>query len=315
MMDWYGFGGGGGGGGGGYRQVSQQFVAQYHVRSTGLAGRDVNDGDKVFLPPSALDKLARMNVEYPMLFEVTASSSRRSHCGVLEFSAEEGFCYMPFWMMENLLVEENQLITVKNVSLPKATFVKFQAQSVDFLEVTNPRALLEVALRKFTCLTEGDTIRIPHAGKYFYLKVRDIQPRPAASIIETDCNVDFDEPVGYKESAYAKYEKQEEKSVGSEFSTPEGSAKFRALQRARIESSESENNASFRAFAGSARRIDGKQAKAGAESKEEAPATPPATTSEAKPVVPSYQSRIGDKFSKKKTAVAAFSGTAHKLSG
>lgn len=96
-MDWYGTGGG-------VRRNTQQFCAQYHCRSTALAGRDVDDGDKVFLPPSALDKLARMNVEYPMLFEVSSPVGKRTHCGVLEFSAEEGYCYMPFWMMENLLV-------------------------------------------------------------------------------------------------------------------------------------------------------------------------------------------------------------------
>ena len=35
-------------------------------------------------------------------------------------------------------MEEGQLISVKNVSLSKATFVKFRAQNVDFLEVTDP---------------------------------------------------------------------------------------------------------------------------------------------------------------------------------
>ena len=55
-------------------------------------------------------------------------------------------------------LEEGQLISVKNVSLAKATFVKFRAQSCDFLEISNHRAVLEVTLRKFTCLTEGDQV-------------------------------------------------------------------------------------------------------------------------------------------------------------
>jgi ubiquitin fusion degradation protein 1 len=69
--------------------------------------------------------------------------------------------------------------------------VKFQAQAVDFLEISNPRAVLEVTLRKFTCLTEGDMICISHAGHRYYLEVREVRPNGAASIIETDCNVDF----------------------------------------------------------------------------------------------------------------------------
>lgn len=90
---------------GGGRNLPAQFEAQYNCSSTAAAGRDVDEGDKIFLPPSALDKLARMNVEYPMLFEVTNNFiGKKTHCGVLEFSAEEGWCYMPFWMMQNLLV-------------------------------------------------------------------------------------------------------------------------------------------------------------------------------------------------------------------
>jgi ubiquitin fusion degradation protein 1 len=117
----------------------------------------------------------------------------------LEFTAEEGTCYIPFWMMQNLLIEEGAVITVTNVSLPKATFVKLQPQSVDFLEISNPRAVLEHALRHFTVVTKGDIIQIPYNNKNFHLELKEVQPQDAACIIETDCNVDFDAPVGYKE--------------------------------------------------------------------------------------------------------------------
>jgi ubiquitin fusion degradation protein 1 len=62
---------------------------------------------------------------------------------------------------------------------------------VDFIEISNPRAVLEVTLRKFTCLTQGDMICINHAGYKYYLEVKEVQPNGAASIIETDCSVDF----------------------------------------------------------------------------------------------------------------------------
>lgn len=40
-----------------------------------------------------------MNVEYPMLFNVANRGNGRStHCGVLEFIAEEGVIYMPYWV-------------------------------------------------------------------------------------------------------------------------------------------------------------------------------------------------------------------------
>ena len=128
------------------------------------------------------------------------------------------------------------MITVKNKSLPKATFVKFRAQSVDFLEVSNPRALLEVALRKFTCLTVGDTICIPHGIKKYFLDVREVQPSGAASIIETDCNVDFEEPLGYKESKYAEFERKNLERRNSSVDSKDGGASdaVRVLQKAQV---------------------------------------------------------------------------------
>jgi hypothetical protein len=69
--------------------------------------------DKIFLPPSALDTLARLHIDYPMLFEITCrASGKKTHCGVLEFSAAEGSCYLPYWMMQNLLLEEGGFLQV-----------------------------------------------------------------------------------------------------------------------------------------------------------------------------------------------------------
>ena len=91
------------------------------------------------------------------------------------------------------------MLTVTNVSLPKANFVKFQAQHVDFLEISNPRAVLEHALRNFSCITKGDVICVPYNSKNYHFEIKEVKPQDAACIIETDCNVDFDAPVGYKE--------------------------------------------------------------------------------------------------------------------
>mmetsp|Transcript_133675 Transcript_133675/g.198693 ORF Transcript_133675/g.198693 Transcript_133675/m.198693 type:complete len:400 (+) Transcript_133675:178-1377(+) len=202
MHGWSGFSGGGFGGGFGGRR---QFEEQYHCYSVAYADKShLEKGDKILLPPSAFDTLARLQVDYPMLFRLTSTTDNKiTHCGVLEFTAEEGTCYIPFWMMQNLLIEEGSVITVTNVSLPKASFVKLQPQSVDFLEISNPRAVLEHALRNFSVVTKGDVIQIPYNNKNYHLELKEVQPQDAACIIETDCNVDFDAPVGYKEPDYS----------------------------------------------------------------------------------------------------------------
>lgn len=161
---------------------------------------ELEKGDKIVMPPSALDRLARMNVSYPMLFELkNISANRGTHCGVMEFSAPEGVCYLPYWMMQGLLLSEGSIVHVKNVTLKKASFVKFQPRSKDFLEITNPKAVLEKALRTFSCMTIGDQICFPYNDKKYYMDVLEVKPDGKACVIETDCKVDFAPPVGYVE--------------------------------------------------------------------------------------------------------------------
>lgn len=180
------------------------FNTQYRCYSVsmlpGQERTDVEKGGKIIMPPSALDQLTRLNVVYPMLFKLTnRRADRVTHCGVLEFVADEGKVYLPYWMMRNLLLEEGALLTVESVSLPVATFSKFQPQSPDFLDITNPKAVLENALRNFACLTTGDMIAIPYNAKVYEFCVKETKPGGAVSIIECDMNVEFDAPVGYQE--------------------------------------------------------------------------------------------------------------------
>jgi len=44
-------------------------------------------------------------------------------------------------MMKNLLLQEGDLVQVDNVSLPIATFAKFQPQHTEFLDISNPKAV------------------------------------------------------------------------------------------------------------------------------------------------------------------------------
>lgn len=292
------------------------FETNYHCNSFAMCGKasTVEDGDKILLPPSALHTLAHMNVEWPMLFRISNDSLNRStHCGVLEFTSEEGRCYVPYWMMENLCLGEGSLVTVTNVSLPKATYAKFRAQNVDFLEIDNHRAVLEVTLRKYTCLTKGDIIQITYADKNYGLEVTDLKPNNAVSIIETDMNTEFDEPVGYKESKFAAHERGD-KAGSTDGDGASHTPVERTLQKAKVETKNTSELTSFKVFGGTARRIDGKAIKAGESKEEDNEETEEKTAGEAASgSVFQRKSLIGSKYSKRKSAATAFSGTAHKL--
>uniref|UniRef100_A0A6I8SIZ6 Ubiquitin recognition factor in ER-associated degradation protein 1 n=1 Tax=Xenopus tropicalis TaxID=8364 RepID=A0A6I8SIZ6_XENTR len=198
------------------RVFQNRFSTQYRCYSVSmLAGpndrSDVEKGGKI-TNLSYLFSTGRLNITYPMLFKLTnKNSDRMTHCGVLEFVADEGICYLPHWMMQNLLLEEGGLLQVESVNLQVATYSKFQPQSPDFLDITNPKAVLENALRNFACLTTGDVIAINYNEKIYELRVMETKPDKAVSIIECDMNVDFDAPLGYKEPE--RHTQQEEPTV------------------------------------------------------------------------------------------------------
>ncbi|XP_065880010.1 uncharacterized protein [Euphorbia lathyris] len=212
-----------------YRCYPVSFIDKAHLEN----------GDKIIMPPSALDHLASLHIEYPMLFELrNSSASRVTHCGVLEFIAEEGLIFLPYWMMENMLLQEGDIVQLKNVSLEKGSYVKLQPHTSDFLDITNPKAILETSLRNYSCLTTGDTIMVAYNNKKYYIDIVETKPSSAISIIETDCEVDFAPPLDYKEP---------------EKPQPNLRSKKRAL-----EEEVAQKIPKFNPFTGVARRLDGK---------------------------------------------------------
>ena len=208
---------------------------------------DVERGGKIIMPPSALDQLTRLHIQYPMLFKLQNNQqARHTHCGVLEFVADEGRIYIPYWMMRNLLLNEGDLVEVENVSLQVATFTKFQPQSVDFLDITNPKAVLENMLRSFACLTKGDVISIKYNEREYELCVLETKPENAISIIECDMNVDFAPPVGYQEPK--RPEKKQDDDIDMDTHGYKGA----------VDVSEYTDQA-FMAFSGAGNRLDGKK--------------------------------------------------------
>ena len=129
-----------------------------------------------------------------MLFKLNNPKHNRStHCGVLQFTSSfQPYCYLPTWMMRHLLLDEGDQIHVESVYLlPTATFVRFQPKTKHFLDITNPKAVLEKFLRNFSCLTKGDLISINYLNHEYELLVLELKPSNVVSIIECDIEVDF----------------------------------------------------------------------------------------------------------------------------
>ena len=54
----------------------------------------------------------------------------------------------------------------------------------DFLDISNPKAVLEMTLRGFSCLTRGDCICLHYNNKKYYIDIIEAKPQvdmPSAS--------------------------------------------------------------------------------------------------------------------------------------
>ncbi|XP_072956833.1 uncharacterized protein [Typha angustifolia] len=134
--------------------------------------------DPVIMPPSDLDVLHSCALIVHCYLNSTMMPLDVSHCGVLEFVAEEGFIYMAYQVMQNMLLQERETVRVKNVTLPKAW---------------------KQLLRNFSCLTTGDNIMVAYNNKKYYTDTVELKPASANGIIETECEGDFIPPLNYEE--------------------------------------------------------------------------------------------------------------------
>ena len=189
-------------------------------------------GNKVFLPSSALETLARYDMQFPLTFEVCTSKNKRAFVGVLQFSAPEGQIHLPQWvrlcpivlvlnfkLLRSLNLEEGETVALKSVVLPKGEFVKFQPHSQDFLasydyDKDKILGVLEWALPNFSALAVGDTIEIYVENKVFALNVLETRPASAVSLVSEpylDVNLEFATPLDFVEPV--KQNKEETKGI------------------------------------------------------------------------------------------------------
>lgn len=92
---------------------------------------------------------------------------------------------------------------IRNKKVKTPYFIKLRPHKTKFIELDNPKAVLEFQLRNFTCLHEGDTITISTFSGKFEIDILQIKPKneyEAICIIDTDVEVDFAPPLDYEET-------------------------------------------------------------------------------------------------------------------
>ncbi|CAG7854495.1 SubName: Full=Related to UFD1-ubiquitin fusion degradation protein {ECO:0000313/EMBL:CCA73171.1} [Serendipita indica DSM 11827] len=192
---------GGGLAGNGLAPPPHAFDEHYKAYSVAMFPRaereNVSYGGKILMPPSALARLSQLNFPSPWMFQLRnpKNAAASTHAGVLEFIADEGCVFLPHWMMKTLKLNEADPIRITGASLPKGKFVKLQAQETSFVEVSDPKA------HYIRAIGYGDTNDKSKWARI--IAICHSSTGPGIAVFDTDLEVDFATPKGWKEPVRA----------------------------------------------------------------------------------------------------------------
>ena len=238
--------------------VYEIFIEVYKAFPASIMGReDIDLSNSIILPASALGVLSSMrnfkDSKNPILFRIlNIELNMATHCGVAEFTAQEGTCYLPSNMFERLCLMEGQQVNIRNVDLKPGTFIKLQPHLTEFINNPNPKTILEYNLRNYFCVTEGDTISVKFSKKIYKLDIVQCKPAKAIRTLNTDIEVDFCPPKDYKE---------EPRNNDSFRKTGSGSIKFNSNEKVvkPLTKEEIKKQIEDKKFSGHHFRMDGKE--------------------------------------------------------
>lgn len=163
------------------------------------------------------------NIPAPYFFQIQTPTYTTT-CGVLEFSSREGTCVITTNMMNMLNAGGIEARIKYVVPPPQGTFVKFQPLKQEFIELSNPKAVLERSLIKYCCLTKNEIIQISYMDRIYDLKVIEVKTGNVSTntvnIIDSNLDLEFEAPADYVEPTVAKNNTSTDNSSNSTVSIP-----------------------------------------------------------------------------------------------
>ena len=161
--------------------------------------------NKLLLPSSVLYSLQEDNNEFdsPLFFRLKNKSNEfYQECGVHEFSAPPGVIHAPYYVMNNLGINEGDMVNIQLVNPPEGSFIKIRPHKTEFIELPNPKTTLEQILsRDYQVLSEGHTIQLhdTESEKVYEIDIVETRPESIIKIVDINLEVDFEQPLDYVE--------------------------------------------------------------------------------------------------------------------
>ena len=175
----------------------------------------VKYSNKILLPPSVLYNINNHqsqsqsqnsdNFGDVMFFGIKNLENEITEvCGVQEFSAPPGVVHIPYHIMEGMGITEGSKVEVSLYNPPNGSYVKLQPHKTEFIELSDPKAVLEKILsRDYPVVSQGQTIALYYKelDKVYHIDIVKAEPAEVIKIINVNLNVDFDPPKDYQRSS------------------------------------------------------------------------------------------------------------------
>lgn len=145
-------------------------------------------------------QVARINPPY--YFQVESSIGTQTYCGVLEFTAEEGFVEIPHTILKHLMIEGSDFVTIRYIgNVPKGGYVLIEPLDKEIFDIPDLDKYLEQVLSAHCLLVEGQIVDCEFQGKIFQILIKNIKPKleldipqfkiPLIDIVNTDIKFDI----------------------------------------------------------------------------------------------------------------------------
>eukprot|EP00792_Barthelona_sp_PAP020_P004681 TRINITY_DN2281_c0_g2_i1.p1 TRINITY_DN2281_c0_g2~~TRINITY_DN2281_c0_g2_i1.p1 ORF type:complete len:309 (+),score=68.64 TRINITY_DN2281_c0_g2_i1:69-995(+) len=175
-----------------HRMKSQQWIDNMRiypfVMEMDFVPPELEYGGKIGL---SVSKLAALYESSPtskifMLELFNIETNKSITVGVAPETFQSDNCFAPTWLMQQLELNPGDVIMVKSVQCPPIKEAVLQPVENAFMELSDPRSVLEKTLLNHTCLTVGQTIVCMHLQREYEINVISLEPTDAVCIIDCD---------------------------------------------------------------------------------------------------------------------------------
>ena len=98
------------------------------------------------------------------------------------------------------MLEQGSTVNLVYEAIPKGSYIKIRPHKTKFIELSNPKAVLERHINiNYPTLTKDETISILYNNEIYYIDIVDTKPVESINILNSDINLDFDKPLDYVE--------------------------------------------------------------------------------------------------------------------